>query len=297
MKRLNRIWIMLPLMLLFSCTEDIIIDLEEGEPMVGVEASFTNELKHHEAILSYTANFYNSEDVEMISGAHVFVTDGVDTIPYIESAEEPGHYFTDLVAGKKNTFYRLQVAVPDEREKDGFLHLTAESFMKDNVEFIDSLVMKPYQSVSGLPMFDTIICMYPYFQSLPDMSIVYMIDIWKNDTLQTDTLTSKMSIPMAGYAGYYINGEEFLQENMEIPISFTSQKKLHDGDRFKADIISIPTDYMVYVYSLSASLGSNPMMGPPSNVITNIQPQGKGVGWFYAASVVSAETVWHKPNR
>ena len=36
---------------LASCTEDIVIDIEEGEPMIGVEASFTDELKHHEAIL------------------------------------------------------------------------------------------------------------------------------------------------------------------------------------------------------------------------------------------------------
>ena len=28
-----------------ACTEDIIIDVEEGEPMIGVEASFTDELK------------------------------------------------------------------------------------------------------------------------------------------------------------------------------------------------------------------------------------------------------------
>ena len=102
---------------------------------------------------------------------------------------------------------------------------------------------------------------------------------------------------MAGYAGFYVNGPEMLEKNMEIPVGSFAKDKVYDGDHFKVDFYSIPSDYMVYIYSLMASLGSNPMMGPPSNVITNIQPQGKGVGWFYAASVVSAETVWHKPNR
>lgn len=294
MKNACKLLVLLPLVALFSCTEDYIIDLEEGSSMIGVEASFTDELKHHEAVLSYTADFYNSSDVEMISGARVCVTDGIDTIPYYESESEKGHYFTDLVAGKKNTLYRLMIDVPDVTEDDGYSHLYAESFMKDNVETVDSVRLKPYLP-SMLMSKDTIMCLYPYFQSLPDMSIVYMINIWKNDTLVTDTLTKKMSIPMAGYAGYYVNTEEFLQHNMEIPIAFFPLDELHEGDRIQADLCSIPMDYMMFLYNLSASMGSNPMMGPPTNVITNVLPQGKAVGWFYAASVVSAETVWHRP--
>ena len=291
MKIIHKIWLLLPLALLFSCTEDIIIDLEEGEPLIGVEASFTDEVKHHEAILSYTADFYNSSEIKMITGAKVFVTDGIDTVPYLESNDEPGHYFTDLVAGKRNTLYRLVVDVPNESESDGWQHLYAESYMQNNVDVIDSLVLKPYMFMN-FP--DTLAFMlYPYFQSLDDKSIVYMLDVWKNDTLTTDTLTQKMSIPMAGYAGFYVNGPEMLEKNMEIPVGTFAKKEVHDGDHFKVDFYSIPSDYMVYVYSLMASLGSNPMMGPPSNVVTNIQPKGKGVGWFYAASVVSAETEYH----
>ena len=96
-------------MLLASCTEDIVIDLEEGDPMIGVEASFSNELRSHEAILSYTADFYNKDDIRYICGATVFVTDGVDTMYYYEDAELKGHYFTEVVAGKKNTLYRLSM--------------------------------------------------------------------------------------------------------------------------------------------------------------------------------------------
>ena len=287
MKIINKLWLILSLAFLFSCTEEVIIDLEEGQPLIGVEASFTDELKHHEAVLSYTADFYNSTEIKMVTGAKVVVTDGVDTVPYFESAENPGHYFTDLAAGKKNTLYRLIIDVPDEKEADGWQHLYAESYMQNNVETIDSLVLKPYKFMN-FP--DTLAFMlYPYFQSLEDKSIVYMLDVWKNDTLTTDTLTQKMSIPMAGYAGFYVNGPEMLEKNMEIPVGSFAKDKVHDGDHFKVDFYSIPSDYMVYIYSLMASLGSNPMMGPPSNVVTNIQPQGKGVGWFYAASVVSAE--------
>ena len=64
-----------------SCTEEIIIDVEEGDRMIGVAATFTDELKNHEAILSYTDDFYNNnEDIRMVTGATVYVTDGIDTI-------------------------------------------------------------------------------------------------------------------------------------------------------------------------------------------------------------------------
>ena len=36
------------------------------------------------------------------------------------------------------------------------------------------------------------------------------------------------------------------------------------------------------------------MLGAPANVSTNIQPEGKGVGWFFTASAVSSETVFRK---
>lgn len=282
------------LILLFSCREDIVIDLEEGTPLIGVEGSFTDELKRHEVILSYTADFYSADDIQMVSGALVRVTDGVDTLFFTEQEDHPGHYLTDSVAGRKNTLYRLLLDVPDEGEPDGFKHLSAESFMKDNVERIDSLVLKPSSLFEGIPMRDTIYMLYPYFQSLPDPSIVYMILLYEDGVPKSDTLTQTMSIPMAGYAGYYVNGPEMLQNNMEIPVGMMMSSKMHDGEVFRMDLLSIPMDYMMFTFSVMTSTGSNPLLGPPTNVPTNIQPAGAAVGWFYAASVVSAETVYHQ---
>ena len=136
MKHLHELLVFVAFVGLTACTEDIVIDIEEGEPMVGVEASFTDELKRHEAILSYTAEFYNKDEIRMVTGATVFVTDGVDTICYYEDTVRLGHYFTDLIAGRKNTLYRLCIEIP---EQDGSIqHLFSESLMPDNVECIDT---------------------------------------------------------------------------------------------------------------------------------------------------------------
>lgn len=283
-------------LMMASCTEEIIIDVEDGDRMIGVAATFTDELKCHEAILSYTDDFYNNnEDIRMVTGATVFVTDNVDTIYYIEDAAQPGHYFTAPVAGKKKTMYRLCITAPDINGE--MVDLFAESYIPDNVDHLDSLVLKPYNglndSVATVFLGDTIEFLYPYFQSLTDSTIVYMPMISKNDTLLTDTLNDmRMVIPMAGYAGFYVNGPEMQMANKEIPIYYFKKSELRIGDVVRVDLFSIETNYIYFYYSLMMSTGSNPMMGAPANVMTNIQPDGLAVGWFLTAAVVSAETIF-----
>ena len=296
MKRLYEIVAFLVVVAFSSCTEDIVIDVEKGDPMIGVEAYFTDQLKQHEAILSYTSEFYNRNEVRMVSGATVYVTDGVDTVYYYEDAEQTGHYFTDSVAGKKNIMYRFCVEIP---ESDGSIQqVFAESIIPENVESIDSLVVKHFNGLNDtMPstfFMDTIEWLYPYFQSLPDPNIIYMPMVSKNDTSLTDSLKVRMMIPQGGFAGYYVNGIEMLESNKEIPIAYFRRSKLRDGDRIHADLYSITPEYYYYFYSLLISTGSNPLLGAPANVSTNIQPEGKGVGWFFTASVVSSETVFRK---
>ena len=296
MKRIAGIMLLSGLLLMVaSCTEEIIIDVEEGDRMIGVAATFTDELKSHEVVLSYTDDFYNNqEDIRMVTGATVYVTDGLDTIYFVEEPTQPGHYLTSPVAGRKKTMYRLCITAPNI---DGeMVDLFAESYLPDNVDHIDSLVMKPFtganDTVPTVFFGDTIEWLIPYFQSLPDSTIVYMPMVSKNDTLLTDTLDQRMVIPMAGYAGYYVNGPEMQMANKEIPIYYLRKSKLKEGDVFHVDFYSIQGDYIYFYYSLMMSTGSNPMLGAPANVSTNIQPPGLGVGWFLTASVVSAETVF-----
>ena len=278
-----------------SCTEEYVIDVEEGERMIGVEAYFSDEMKQHEVILSYTAVFYNTDEIQMISGARVFVTDGVDTIPYIEDQEHKGHYFTDVVAGKKNTAYHLCIDVTDAAGE--VTQLWSECLIPNNVECVDSLVIKPFNggndSIPTVFFGDTIEFVYPYFQSLPDPSIVYLPIIYKNDTIVNDSLMQQMTIPVGGYAGYYINGPEMQAENKEIPVYYFSKKKLRDGDRIRLDLRSIQPEYLYFYYSVAMSTGSNPMMGAPANVNTNIYPTEKAVGWFLTASSVMVETTFN----
>ncbi len=290
MKKIKLLLILFVIALLQACREDIEIDIEEGQPMIGVEARFTDEMKQHEVILSYTADFYNSDEIPMISGAKVCITDGVDSIFFTEDAYKKGHYLSPVTAGKRNTSYTLLVDVPDAGHDDGFQHLYAESYLGDNVQVIDSLIMKPYDLFSFSK--DTILAVYPYFQSLDDESVTYFLMISKNDTLVSDTLSDISIIPMAGFAGYYINGEEFLSKNIEISVAMFKKSEIRIGDVVKIWFYNVPFEYMSYAYSLRLAMGNNPMLGSPANVRTNIKPEGKAVGWFYAASLITKSIEW-----
>lgn len=287
MKKLSTV--ILPLLLLSACTQEIVIDLEEGKPLIGVSASITDEVMRHEAVLSFTTDFYSTESPRMLSDAIVRLTDGTNVYLYEEQEDNPGHYLTvDSFAGVQGRTYTLTV---DALNGDDSVHLYAQSFMNYNVPAIDSVCIAPFV-MDGVPI-PTIQCLYPYFQSLPDPTIVYMVKIAKNDTVIADTLSSYSCIPMAGYAGYYVNGPEMLEKNMLIPIGMFMPDQLHDGDSIVSALYSISIDYMMYITYVMTSIGSNPLMGPPTNVPSNILPKGEAVGWFDAASVVRATTIYH----
>lgn len=294
MKNIHLTLAYIGLLLLVSCTEEYIIETEESDPMIGVEAYFSDEFKQHETILSYTADLYNQDEIRMITGALVYVTDGTDTIVYHEDTENKGHYYTDTVAGKRNTLYRLCIDILSADDEP--IHVFSECMLADNVDHIDSLVIKPYNgnndSVPTVFFNDTIEWVYPYFHSLPDPNIVYMPMVYKNDTLLTDSLMQQSMIPIGGYADCDINGPEMLAQNKEIPVYYFKKSDLKVGDRIRVGMQSIPPDYLYYYYSILASSGSNPMLSAPANVNTNIQPSEKAVGWFMAASVTSIETIF-----
>ena len=93
MKKYLNILILAMSFLMTSCIDDFKIDTEDGKHLVGINAYFTNEYKKHQIVISKTTDFYSEEESEMISGAEVFIHDGVDTI-YFKETERKGYYET-----------------------------------------------------------------------------------------------------------------------------------------------------------------------------------------------------------
>ena len=280
----------------WACTEEITMDHPEGKKRPVVEGSITDEYKRHEIILSYTSELYSYE-LEMIPHAEVYIAGGGDTIYYYEQEDKPGHYLTDSVAGVKNRRYHLEICVDENTWYVLPIHMMTEVKMPNNAAGIDSIKLLPKRDENNIPLVDdsAAVCICPYFQTLPDSSIVYNIMLYLNGVRFKNRPSQLFQLfPMKGYAGYYFNGPEMLKDNIEIPVGIMNKSYLHEGDVVKVKMYSIPKEYMYYLMNQKLSIGVNPIMGAFPAMFSNILSNCDAIGWFSALSVIEGEAVNHE---
>ena len=285
----------LPLLAVAACTEDITIDPPKEKIVPVVEGYFTDEYKQHEVILRYSSEMYSHEK-KMITGAKVYVKSGNDTIWYHEHPQQPGHYLTDSVAGKKNRWYHLEVNVDENELYDRPIRMYADSKMPNNVDQIDSLGLLPLSNEEGIPFVDesAAVCICPYFQTLNDPKIIYNVELYLNGNRFRNRPSKLFDLfSMQGYAGYYFNGPEMLQDNIEIPLGIMNTVYLHEGDTIGLKLVSITEDYQYFLYSQKLAVGSNPIMGAYPAQLTNVLSNCNAIGWFSTTSAVEAVGYYH----
>ena len=290
------------LMQMFSCTEEIILDAPEGQKRPVVEAYFTDELKRHEVILSYSSELY-SDDKEMISGAEVYVVQSGsyqgagDTIYFYEQVDRPGHYFTDSVAGTKNRWFHLEARVRENTLYSTPLRMYADAKMPNNARGIDSIGLLPKRDGNNIPIVDddAAVCVCPYFQTLSDGSIVYNVELYLNGK-RFKNHPSKLfqHFRMQGYAGYYFNGSEMLNNNIPIPVGVMNKSYLHEGDLVKVKLYSISKDYLYFLIGHKLAVGVNPAMGAYPAIASNVFSNCSAIGWFAVTSEIEGEGVYHE---
>lgn len=273
-----------------SCQEEITIDTETGDQLIGIYGGITTEYKQHTITISKTADFYSTADIEMISSATCSIVDVTDndTIPLHETNN--GIYATDSVCGKIGHSYKLMVSLLD---KGGELkEFYAQSYIDVIPDQIDSAKILPVTTLFGETLKDNYkVC--PFFKTSVE-NIYYMIKLRINDKLVSDTLTDVTRLHMGNLSGLYYNGSEMkmlFEEMNTFPLGVYNLDQENEAERIKIndlitiELFSIPKAYYNYIGDIENSMGSNPMMGSPTNVRTNICcDNGKTVGQFYAAS-------------
>lgn len=272
------------------------MDLPEGRMVPVVEGCITDEYKRHEIILSYTSEFYSSERV-MLSNAEVYVSSGNDTIYFYEQENNLGHYLSDSVAGRKQRWYHLEINVDEQMSFFRPIRMYADSYMPNNANGIDSVGLLPLLTEEGLPFVDenAAVCVCPYFQTLADSALVYNVELYLNGAYFKNRPSQLFQLfPMQGYAGYYFNGPEMLEDNIEIPVGIMNKSYMHEGDIVKVKLYSITKDYMYFLMSQKLAVGVNPAMGAFSSTISNIFSNCDAVGWFSTTSVISGEGTYHE---
>jgi hypothetical protein len=116
----------------------------------------------------------------------------------------------------------------------------------------------------------------------------YMFDIYKNDTLLTDSLNKKQVVDDRFYDGGFTNG---------IGVGYLDQsnkrEKLRPGDVITFQAASITEGYANYIWQVQEEVGfSTPLFsGPPANVVGNLSDGA--IGYFPVFNVNYASTVFN----
>ncbi len=278
------------LLLLGACQEDIVIDTETGSPKIGIYGGITTDKKPHRITISRTADFYSDKAIEMIPGAHVIIVDQTSSDTFNLTERSTGIYETDSVSGVLNHSYRLEVTLSDHGEEQ---HYFAESSIDTCPQRIDSIQVHKYSMLDEVS--DDVYKVCPFFQTTKK-DIYYMFDLSINDVNITDTLSRRARMRMGALSGFYYNGKEMYMVYKELNVypqgifyldQTLTKETLHIGDMVHITMYSIPGGYSGYMGDISGSIGSNPLMGSPTNVRTNIRGKEKeAVGYFYAASCI-----------
>lgn len=260
--------------LLFTgCHKIIQLDLNEGEKHLIVDAKFTSFTQAHEVKLSYSSNFYSADSPELVSGANVTVTDGINTYTYNEVS--PGLYQTVPTASATiNQLHTLKIDV------DGTVY--EGSNFCDTVPALDTVVVEPnFVNGSSTEIQDYSIKIST--QELPGFGDRYAWNIYINGVLYNDSLTEQLSLSDE----YFADATYFYL----VELTSLSKDKLQSGDTVMVAQHRISKEtYDNYQAILQQTEYTGGIFdAPPANIPSNIN--NNAMGWFSCSGEVRNFTI------
>ncbi len=264
---------------LTSCEEEVEWEVKKEQVLLVVEGQISNENKNHIVYLSRTSGLYEEVDKIPVNGASLSITDGTNSYDLIESAINDGMYETmDAFSGTPGTIYTLTIDL--DKPINGISHYEASDIMKD--PFIFENAISYVDQIDFVSEEDSTYQMitYLYGQQPNSNENYYLGEIYKNDSIITDTITKSI----------IVNPLEWGTEDQDIvPLFYyeDSKKFVHHTLNFR--LMSVSEEFYNFLREVnSASEEPDPLglSGPLANVKSNIP---NALGFFSAVAVETGE--------
>lgn len=263
-----------------SCTERIDVELDDTYVRLVVDGQLsTDDTCQHKIILSRSSSYFYNQPPPPVINADVQITDDAGNTLLL-AEENPGVY--TLPEGFKAEIgmnYTLDIELKEEIDgKANYRATTSTPGIGDTV-----YIGLQHQPDWGDKGYYVVQCYYWD----PLGANWYMFDIYKNDTLLTDTLSKKQIVDDQFYDGGFTNG---------IGVGYLDQSNkreiLRPGDVITFRASSVTEGYANFVWQVQEEVGfSTPLFsGPPANVYGNLSDGA--VGYFTAYPVLYARTVF-----
>ena len=263
-----------------SCTERIDVELDDTYTRLVVDGQLTGDsTETHTIILTESTSYFYNQPPPPVTNANVSVK-GDDGSSILLSEQDPGVYL--LPEGFKSKIgvnYSLDIDL--EKEIDGHIKYTASSSTPSIGDTV--YIGLQYQPDWGEKGYYVVQCYY-WDPLGPNW---YMFDIYKNDTLLTDTISEKQVVDDTFYDGGFTNG---------IGVGYLDQSRkdqvLKPGDVISFRASSITEGYANFIWEVQDEVSfSTPLFsGPPANVVGNLSDGA--IGYFTSYSVLFASMVF-----
>ncbi|MCX6247793.1 MAG: DUF4249 domain-containing protein [Bacteroidetes bacterium] len=263
-----------------SCTEKINLKLDSTYTRLIVDGHIKSDPGTYSINLTKTSDYFANVPSPRLVNAMVSLTDGTTTFPLTETIPGiSGVYNTEpAFAGKIGKNYTLNITLPEALA--GTTQYSASSELI-GVTKLDSIqtVFRPDIGKEGHWLVKL------FAQDPPGSKNYYMINLYRNSKLWTDTITKVSVSDNQFFAGNYINGIDVFYINNE-----HKWETLYVGDTVMMELSAITKEYYDFVQQVQQAGISIPIFsGPPANVIGNVS--NNGVGFFSAYSSSFAKTI------
>jgi hypothetical protein len=278
MKKL--LFYLLLLMISGSCTEKINLDLNESYTRFVIDGSISTDTGKFVVNLTHTADYFYNAPIPRVPNAGVTLTDGDTTV--ILSETKPGIsgiYVTDSTFhGKVGKTYTINVELA--QSIGGYANYSATCLLP-GVTNLDSTTAILHEDWGPKGVWEVKV----FAQEPANETNYYMFNLYRNGKLWSDTITKVVVSDDSFFNGSYINGLGTFYINNE-----HAWETLYPGDVITLNMSGITKEYYNYVNEVKSSGFNIPFfVGPPANVVGNIN--NGGVGYFVAYSNSYASTV------
>lgn len=278
---IKRAW---PLILILfaaaACTEKIDLTLDESYTRLVVDGYLSTDSTPSAITLTQTADYFYNAPSPKVTGASVTLSDGdtsvllAETVPGVSGiyATPPG--FNGQTGRNYSVGITLAEPIADQSVYTASCKLNA-------VTPLDSIraVFQPDWGKEGFWQVKV------YALDPGDETNYYMLKLYRNGTLWSDTITKVSTTDDTFFNGNYINGADAFYINNE-----EKWQTLYSGDTIMVQMAAITKEYYNFIIQVQQAGFSIPFFsGPPANVEGNVD--NGAVGFFAAYSCTYATCV------
>lgn len=292
---------LLPLVFLFSsCEQNLNIEIKTNDKRLLVDGEFTNDTIVHSIRLYCAGSLITGKPQTIVSGAKIYVTDGIDTFDYIENKDALGLYQTaGNVGGKGGHNYTLSITnidIDNDGKTDSY---TANSIIPVPIKF-DSLV-----SYRGYNSGDPKVVNKAYYKLFfGGPGYVYPFALI-NNYIRYGTITDRLGTgEFTRFESWFKVAKVLYPDSIINRYAYfdMSPSDVKNGDTINFICYNLSNDQYEFLKQFDNNTNSKypindniyDQLKIPANLPTNIEPADKAAGYFFIYSVSKISKVFNE---